>query len=367
MKLAAFRFEQKGVPIYLTVLTAKILTDEARAKVDRWSPTNIEGYQRQVQDKRANEAAWYVVKSEGWFPTSVLVSVRAEVKFDGTKNHDGFSEGELTIPEGTILWIIDGQHRVEGLRRAIEKGSQDLSDYPVPVALVANPEKVSEMRMFYIVNTRAKSVPGDIADRLLQQALKEKGSYLLEETEYKDVTRSKKAVFQARATNIVDQLSANCPAWKGFVSVPGAARPHPLAAKQHTLVSSLLEGALKDPTTERLDDKSIGNLLDNYWSAMMEVFPEAFKQPEGYSIRRTAGLYSLHMLFPDILERCRETKDYSTAHMRQILSTMNLPSDFWSTNPDVGDHHTFGTGMKSLRLLADYLRSLLPPIVLAGM
>ncbi len=367
MKLKALKLEQKNVPIYLTVLPAQILVDEEKAKVDRWSPSNPKGYQRQVQDRRANEAAWYLIKAEGWFPTSVLLSIRDEVKFEQPKRIDGFQEGYLDIPDGTTLWIIDGQHRVEGLKRAIDKGAQELKDYQVPVAIVLNTDVVNEMRMFYIVNTRAKSVPGDIADRLLQQALKEKGELWLEETEAKDIGRSQKAVQQARATNLVDYLNANCPAWKDFVAVPGAAKPHHMAIKQHTLVASLLEGAMKDPSIERLDDKSVGDLLNRYWQALMALFPEAFNDPENYSIRRTPGVYALHMLFPDVFERCREKKDYSVAYMKQILEHAGLTSAFWSTDINTGDPRTFGTGMKSLRLLADYLRTLLPPLTLSGM
>ena len=367
MKLKVLRLEQKGVPIYLSVLPAQVLVDEERARVDRWSPSNPKGYQRPIQDRRANEAAWYLIKADGWFPTSVLVSIREKVNFQKGEKSDGFTEGHLDIPDTSVLWIIDGQHRIEGLRRAIEKGAQDLKDYQVPVAIVLNTDVIDEMRMFYIVNTRAKSVPGDIADRLLQQALAEKGELWLKESESLYAARSQKAFLQARATNIVDYLSANCPVWKDFVAVPGAAKPHHLAIKQHTLVSSLLEGTLKNHSIEQLDDKSIGDLLNSYWQALAAAFPEAFSEPESYSIRRTTGLYSLHMLFPDIFERCRESRDYKAAYIKEILDHTGLTSIFWSTDANTGDPRTFGTGMKSLRLLADYLRTLLPPLTLAGM
>jgi DGQHR domain-containing protein len=367
MKLRAFRLEQRGIPIYLSVLPAEILADEERAKVDRWSPSNPTGYQRPIQDKRVNEAAWFLIKAEGWFPTSVLVSIREKVKFEESKDIDGFQEGFLNVPDSSILWIIDGQHRVEALKRAIEKGAPDLKNYQVPVAIVPNEEVSNEMRMFYIVNSRAKSVPADIADRLLQQSLKEKGELWIKETESKDMGRSQKAFLQARATNIVDHLSANCPVWKDFIAVPGVAKPHHMAIKQHTLVSSLLEGALKDPSIERLDDKSIGDLLNRYWQALADTFPEAFAEPESYSIRRTTGVYSLHMLFPDVFERCRENRDYDATHMKEILGHTGLVSSFWNTEVNTGDLRTFGTGMKSLRLLADYLRTMLSPLTLSGM
>ena len=367
MKLKVLRMEQSGVPIYLGVLPAEILTNEERARVDRWSPSNPKGYQRAIQDKRANEAAWYLIKAEGWFPTSVLVSIRENVGFDEAGRNDWCTEGYLDVPDSSVLWIIDGQHRVEGLKRAIERGAQDLKGYQVPVAIVVNTDVVSEMRMFYIVNTRAKSVSADIADRLLQQALKEKGGLWLKETESKYLAKSEKLVLQARATNVVDYLNASCPIWQDFVAVPGAVKPHPMAIKQHTLVSSLLEGTMKDHSIERLDDRSIGELLNSYWQALGAVFPEAFNKPENHSIRRTAGVYSLHMLFPDIFERCREARAYRAEDMKEILDHTGLTSEFWSTEADVGDTRTFGTGMKSLRLLADYLRSQLPPLTLAGM
>jgi len=367
MKLKVLRLEQKGVPIYLGVMPAQVLVDEERARVDRWSPSNTKGYQRPVLDRRANEAASYLIKGDGWFPTSILISIREEAKFEEPKKIDRFEEGFLNIPDSSILWIIDGQHRVEGLRRAIEKGAQELKDYQVPVAIVLNTDIFDEMRMFYIVNTRAKSVPGDIADRLLQQSLEKKGELWLKDSESQYGGRYQRAFLQARATNLVDYLIDNCPVWKDFVAVPGAAKPHHLAIKQHTLVSSLLEGALKDHSIERLDDKSIGSLLNSYWQALAAAFPEAFKEPENYSIRRTAGVYSLHMLFPDIYERCRESRDYKAAHMKEILDHIGLTSSFWSTDANTGDPRTFGTGMKSLRLLADYLRTLLPTLTLAGM
>lgn len=367
MRLKVLKLEQNGVPIYLSVLPAEVLTNEEKSRVDRWSPSNEKGYQRAIQDRRANEAAWYLTNAEGWFPTSVLVSIRGDAAFEEGATNDWFSDGYLNIPENLTLWIIDGQHRVEGLKRAIERGAQHLRNYQVPVAIVPNPDVVDEMRMFYIVNTRAKSVPGDIADRLLQQALNVKGELWLKETEAKDRGRSEKAFLRARATNIVDHLSANCAVWRGFVTVPGALKPHPKAAKQHTLVSSLMESVMKDHSIERLDDTSIGELLSSYWQALADVFPEAINEPESYSIRRTSGLYSLHMLFPDIFERCREVRNYKAAHMQEILAHMGLTSDFWSTDSQTGDPRTFGTGMKSLRLLADYLRTLLEPLALAGM
>lgn len=366
MKIKVFTADQKGKRLYVGVLSAKELIKQAQ--VDYWTPDSPNGYQRQLVPKRIADGAWYLMEGEAIFPTSVLISIRGErATFTEEARIDGASIGTLDVPDDEALFVIDGQHRKEMLAEAIRRGERSLEDYQVPVAILLAPDKFDEMRAFYLVNSRAKSVPTDIADRLLHQAYKERGNIWLREMESPQDKRAEKAVLQARATMAVDFLRQNSPIWQNMVEVPGEAKPSRHAVKQHTLVSSLLEGPFKESSFTRLDDQSVGELLDRYWRAQAEVFPEAFAEPENYSIRRTPGLYALHMIFPDVFERCRETRDYSQQKMVEILRGLGIDSNFWHKDADIGDPRTFGTGMKSLRLLAEYLRQSLPRLALAGM
>lgn len=361
MKIQVLEAEQKGVPLYIGALRAEELLKGAQ--VDTWSPGNPQGYQRGLVSKRIGEVAWYLIDGEGIMPTTVLLSVRTHIEPDS---------GVLEIPDGEPLWVIDGQHRVAGLRGAIDRGQQSLNDYLIPVTILANPDRFDEMRLFYIVNSRAKSVPTDIADRLLQRALQERGELWIREKEAPQEKKAEKAYHQARATGIVDYLRDKCPVWRDMVELPGETKPNRYAVRQHTLVTSLLEGVFKDSSLTRWEDTALGELLDRYWQALSEVFPEAFQEPGEYSIRRMPGIYALHMIFPDVFERCRETMGpvadkYSKERMTAILKEMGLESEFWHTDPERGDPRTLGTGMKSIRLLAAYLRGSLPPLALAGM
>lgn len=357
--------EQKGVKLYIGVLPAKELLK--RAQVDYWTPANSDGYQRQLVPKRVTEGAWYLMEGEAVFPTSILVSIRGSAEFREEARLDGIAIGTLEVGDDQPLWVIDGQHRKAMLEEAIRRGERDLEEYQIPVTIFLAPDKFEEMRTFYLVNSRAKSVPTDIADRLLQRAFKERGKLWLQEKESPQERKAEKAVLQARATNLVDYLRENCRVWQNMVEVPGEERPSRNAVRQHMLVSSLLEGPFKDASITRLDDKSIGQLSDRYWSALVQVFPEAFEEPENYSIQRTPGVYSLHMVFPDVFERCREVRDYTQEKMTEMLQTMALDSTFWHKDPNIGDFRTHGTGMKSLRLLADFLRDQLPRLSLAGL
>jgi len=366
MELKAFRIIQRGTALYATALRAGDLV--ARARVDVWSPANPDGYQRLVSVRRTGELAWYLMEGEAVFPTSVLLSVRRDVTFREETEVDGQTLGVLQIPDGEPLWVIDGQHRVEGIRGAMERGQRDLEDYQVPVVIFVNPEKINEVRWFYLVNSRAKRVPTDIADRVLQRTLHEVGKAGLKAAESSQTKRGEKAVLQAKATDVVDYLRERCPVWKGRIEVPGEPKPSPYAVRQHTVVASLLEGVFKDPTLGRFETDSVAQLLDDYWCAIGRVYQEAVANPSQYSIQKTPGLYSLHMIFPDVFERCREVRDYSREKMEEILNHLaaeGVDSSFW--HREDGNPLTFGTGMKSLRKLGDHLRDALPPLVLAGM
>jgi len=365
MRIKVFRFEQNGVPLFSAALRAEDLL--ASAKVDAWSPSNKDGYQRPLSARRIGELAWYLIQGEGLFPTSVLLSVRSEVEFREDAPVDGQVLGTLDIPEGEPLWVIDGQHRLAGVQGAIERGEQRLKDYQLPVVIFVNPDKLREIRWFYLVNNRAKNVPTDIADRILQRTYHEIGREALQAIESPQEKRAQKAVLQAKATDVVDYLMRKCPVWQDMIEVPGETKPSPYAVRQHTVVSSLLEGPFKDPTLARFEPDSVAELLDAYWCALREVFQDAFDSPGEYSIQKTPGLYALHMVFPDVFERCREVRDYSRAKIVELLNAIGIDSNFWHKDSERGDPRTFGTGMKSLRLLAEYLRDQLPPLVLAGM
>jgi DGQHR domain-containing protein len=362
MKMKVLRIEQKGCPLYTGVLPAKVLL--YTADVDIWSLSNPKGYQRPLVPARVRLAANYLEGEEGVFPTSVLLSVRGQADFESSGTSDGVQEGYLHLPEERPFQIVDGQHRVAGLARAIEDGNTELEEYQVPVTVLLNPDRYTEMRHFYIVNTRQKGVPADVAERLLLQMREKSGLLSIVEFE----PQGQRKAQQAKAVSVVDSLREMDGPWHNMVVVPGEKKPSPAAVRQHTVVISLVESKiLSHPTLKELDDKDLAILLNTYWSALRDLLPEAFANPKEHSVQRTAGIYSLHMIFPDVFERCREVRDYSRDKMKEILGHLGMTSVFWSLNQGKGDMRTFGTGMKAIRYLAGYLREQLPPLALVGL
>ena len=358
MELEVTRIKQAGIDLYLGWLPAEELIK--RGRVDKWAPSHTEGYQRPLVEKRIGDVAWYLKKGEGIMPTSVLVSIRSGVKFDEEKR-------KLDIPDEVILWIIDGQHRVEGLKRAMEQGAQELKDYPFPVVIMVNPNRFDEMRAFYLVNSKAKSVPTDVAERIMKRTLAEQGEPWIREHEAEDFTKSQRVINQAKAVTVGDYLRSECPVWKGMVAVPGEPKPDVNAVKQHTMVMAMLEGAFKDSTLANLDPRALGELLGCYWEAIQETWPETIEKPKLYSVMKSSGVWSLNMLFRDVFERCREMRDYGKPKMVELLRELAIGSDFWSSDPTKGDPLTLGSSLKVIRLLHATLREQLPKLTLAGL
>jgi len=60
------------------------------------------------------------------------------------------------IPDDSLpLWVIDGQHGVEGLKTAIDE-DKSFRDYPVVMAMFAFNDTYDEMMPFHIVNLGEK-------------------------------------------------------------------------------------------------------------------------------------------------------------------------------------------------------------------
>ncbi len=126
LEFDVFRITQRGgkesFEIYVSVLMAQEVIE--RCEIDRWTPQNQRGYQRfpvasQLKEGRGS-AVSYLMREMGCFPTSILVNIRGEAKFREEASLGWCSIGRLDVGEERF-WLIDGQHRIEALKRAIER------------------------------------------------------------------------------------------------------------------------------------------------------------------------------------------------------------------------------------------------------
>jgi len=355
----AVRFRQKrpDVNLYVTALPVKDLL--GRYSSDTYRPDNPSGYQRPVTPSRARQVSSYLRAEEGMLPTSIVLCVRQpqRARFEpaGVETAGGES-GLLTIDPGVTLWVVDGQHRLSGLERALKKDrAKWVGDYPVPVVIVEGIDRYEEMRYFHVINTRQKGVPTDVVDRHLLTMREAEGAALIER-------EGEKGYRRARATKLTDLLNSDSSSpWRGMIRMPGEALRPEHTMRQHSMVSAL-EPVVNDALIKRVTDEEAGKLLLNYWNAARELWGSAFEAPQEYVIQKPLGAGALHQILPDVLEVCRAADDFSREKMYDTLSYVGRSAGFWHSVR--GHHMVRQSGARAVRALAEYLRERLPRPVL---
>ena len=359
LRTHALRFHQKrpDVNLYSTVLPLRELL--RRCRPDTYRYKDGLGYQRPLLPSRVRQVSTYMREQEGVLPTSLLLCIRQpdHVTFDPIGAADGGTEsGMLTIPGGVTMWLVDGQHRIFGLERALTKDKASwLADYPLPVTIVDEIDAYGEMRYFHVINTRQKGVPTDVVDRHLLTMREAEGPALLEREGERDYLRG-------RSTKLCDVLNSDPSSpWYGTILMAGEKRRPNHLMRQHSIVTSLLP-AVDDNFVGRLSDEDTGKLLLNYWCAIRDTWQSAFGEPQAYVIQKALGAGALHQIFPDVIELSRTADDFSQEKIADILAEIGRSSGFWHV--ERGHHMVQQSGTRYVKALAESLRARLPQPVL---
>ena len=283
LRASAVRITQKNpdVNLYVTALPLRALL--GRFKPDTYATDNPQGYQRPVTPSRVRKLSEYVRNEEGMLPTSILLCIRQphRAEFQSTDGQpEGGQAGILSVDPSIPMWVVDGQHRLFGLERAMKKDKAKwLADYPLPVVIVDGIDAYEEMRYFHVINTRQKGVPTDIVDRHLLAMREAEGSALIDREGEKNYRR-------ARATKLADQLNSDPQSpWRGMIRMPGEKLRPEHTMRQHSVVTSL-DPVLSDSLVQRASDEDAWKLLINYWRAARELWQSAFETPQEYVIQR---------------------------------------------------------------------------------
>jgi len=302
----AFRSIQWGygegavkIPLYLVVIPAEKVAE--KAEIFRRTPQRKSGYQRGLRATRLGRnksgVVGYILDQMGVFPTSILVNIRKE---DGALQFekkgqlgDNIDVGDLVLPDDLTWYVVDGQHRLEGLKVAMRE-QKGLKTYPVIVTMT-NEDMFYEMLIFYIVNSRAKSVETGLVYRILQRMLYDvKAPKWISQTIMTGSDRRK-----AIAAMIVDLLNQKPTSpFYGRVKEIGEIKTDYLTEDQ--TLTRYVALVLSERTFSEMYDEDVADLLIDYWIAIKNVYSACFRDPANYFLLKTIGLSSFMRLFPTI-------------------------------------------------------------------
>lgn len=332
MKIKAMPIDQlSNIRLFLTVMKAKDLVE--RAKVDFYDPETNRGYQRELSKQRIRDFSRYVrEKSFRISPISVLISIRGR--------NPQYNDGVLELPEDTDWWIVDGQHRINGLKDAILRDAT-IGDYEVPVVIAFFKDLYEEALQFLIINRTQKPVRTDLAERVLAEAIRRKEGKLYEFIEVRERGIAKRLLggveWKVDAIRICDYLrSSQHSVWFNRIKKPNE-KSKEATISQKSFTDSL-EPILKDPNLSTIKTKLLQRAIENYWNAIREIYPDAIENPKDFVLLKTTGAFVFHQLFVFIASKIRSKEKkfvFTKEKFREVLDLIDdrfKSSDVWKSS-----------------------------------
>ncbi|WP_421910822.1 DGQHR domain-containing protein [Marinobacter sp.] len=134
---------------YTLTMPSEILANTCTVTTRKEDPQK--GFQRELDEKRAEEIAHYIDNGLGTIPSSIVLSAQsaADLKIVGRGK-----TLEFTNTPGAFL-ILDGQHRVFGFSKAV-------TSLRVPVVVYNGLSRKEETRLFIDINTKQRPVPSQL-------------------------------------------------------------------------------------------------------------------------------------------------------------------------------------------------------------
>ena len=166
---------------YVGKMAAKDLIDISWFDVRRIDTKNgldeYLGIQRHINDKRIREIATYVALSDATFPTAVILAVEGKCAeltpiTEGEtndffkmrlQNQPGDVDDEETVLFRGIARVLDGQHRIKGLKES----GHDLSDFEISVCVFVDADIADQASIFATVNLAQTKVNSSLVYDLL--------------------------------------------------------------------------------------------------------------------------------------------------------------------------------------------------------
>lgn len=271
IKIPVARVKQGDLILYTTALRVKDLMTDQFYNVETLDPSNSDkGFQRLLNTARAKKLADYIIKGQdskdAFLPTSVFLATDKEIVFNASDNSIEIDTA-LVCP----FSVVDGQHRLEGLKMAAEK-DQRVLDFEIPVNIAINLPFIAQMCHFLIVNTTQKSVDKAVEQRIiarLTEALDVEDmpslpNWILNTVQRGEVDRALKYVTYLNETD-------GSP-WKGKVVMANAGKGDDTTINQRSFVKAIVKYILtaSNPLAAFKDLEKEKKIFLNYWRAIAD-------------------------------------------------------------------------------------------------
>ena len=311
----AARVRQGTLCLYATSLRVSDLLINNFYDIERLDPDDPDGrgYQRVLNTGRAKKLADYLISgqadADSFLPTSIFLATHLELDFDDVKN-------ELSFDVSAVgpFSVVDGQHRLEGLRLAALK-QPALLDFEVPVNIAVGLSKVAQMCHFLIVNTTQKSVDKSVEQRIYARLT---SSLDVEDVPHlpRWIQRIVESGDDEQALRIVDYLNETPGSpWEKKIEMANAVNKK-ATIDQSAFVKSIKKYVLTaNNPIATVDPEKQKKIILNYWKALSALLGS--DKPS--VLFKTNGVELFSRFSTPFFTKLADVGDYQVETMRLLL------------------------------------------------
>jgi DGQHR domain-containing protein len=268
--------------------------------VARRGESEEQGAVQRILNKRRITGIKDFLLNGGFFPNNIILNF---VKLENIQIDE--EESTLSIEEEPrIAQIIDGQHRVEGLREAIKIDGL-LGNMELPVLLTMNIETAKCAEIFVSINTEQKSVPKSLIYDL----------YGLLNVQNRDFSVD-------RGTDIAEILNKDEHSpYQGFIKFPGT-RKFKGGIQLSTLVNNLKllvkpEGEFSKYSLDTLEVQA--KVLINYFKAIENCYDKDWDHLTNPFLYASGFGAAIDVFISKVLPYCFAQKKFSESFFKSII------------------------------------------------
>lgn len=299
---------------YIAVMKAGDLLSRLEVMQRGLDPERQRNVQRELAPSRVQEISNFTLEPDATFPTSIIVSaypefVRASAdggsllvgRFNGQgEEPNDIDERSLNLigEHDTIGQVIDGQHRIAGLREAgAGIVGSPIHDFELPVVFMLDLDDHDRAYIFSTINSKQTRVQSSLIYDLFGLA-----RYRSPKKTCHDVASALNAKSDGPFFRVLKMLGKKNNPSESLTQGSFSAYLLPHITRTADTDESALKAGRKLAADPRcifrkyfLEDRDefIVYALGNYFSAVKQVYPNAWANPGAYALRRTVGFAAL--------------------------------------------------------------------------
>ena len=301
--------------------------------------------------------------NEAFLPTSVFLATSGSISYDEHEKEIFFG---LEQHHGVCPFdVVDGQHRIEGLRYAVERNKR-LLQFPISVVLAPDMSETEKMLQFITVNTKQRTVDKGVAQHITARFTRMDGVQGLPHLPSwlrRDVEKGGDDL----ALEIAIQLSSDeSSPWHGRIQFADETKQRRHSITQNSFVAALKRIILNKYHTygelPMAQTKKIA-VLRNYFAAVEEVFGGSSWKLDGKAapvVYKFNGVEFFFSVFAAILnvqlkdrdftkeafvQRFREAEEYLGPDVVGVVTPA-----YWQSGADASGHNRAGIAQVAAKL-----------------